>query len=525
MSAPMPGPVRPFQVPHRLLSGGSRRRRGVILLGIPATALLALLAGLVRPIISRSQALGRNLLVHPVHYQDVERSATEPGTLEAIQNRDVVCRVKSRIVNSTFASTIQWLIDEGTLVKRGEVVAVLDRSAFEEDLGDQRVAVLKARSDWDQAEENCKIIASQNAADLQNARFALDLAALDLEKYRKGDYAQLRQDVESRRKMAEADVEAERERTAWSQRMLRKGFAAVTQVQSDQNRLHALEFDLVRIREEERVLEDFTHQRTLTELEAGVLKARADLERVKHQNLARLTQAHSDRRAKRSVLEVEERRYRFIEEQIAACTLRAPQDGLVVYYSSDQSRRTQQGLVAPGEPVREGQRLMQIPDLRHLMVDVSLPEAVLAEVREGDPAVIEVHAFPNRLLHGHVKRIAEIPSELDWWMTARKIYHTEVWVDDGFAALRPGMRAEVKILTTRPARHVLAVPVDALLEPVGPGEQDKCYVLTPDGPEERLVTVGLSNDLIAEVRQGLQEGEEVVTNPRALQEEREPAVH
>src|SRR6516165_1818029 len=133
-----------------------------------------------------------------------------------------------------------------------------------------------------------------------------------------------------------------------------------------------------------------------------MLAARSDFERVRSQNLAKEVQANSDRLAKQSILNVEERRQRVIEEQIAGCTLRAPQEGLVVYYESEQSRRTQQGIIALGEPVREGQRLMQIPDLRHMMVDVGLPEQTLFDVHEGDAATIEVHALPNRLLHGHV---------------------------------------------------------------------------------------------------------------------------
>jgi HlyD family secretion protein len=497
-----------------------------LLLVAAGALLLSLLAGLAWLAVFGFRSPRQDLLSHAVHYETVQRAISESGTVQAIENRDVVCRVKSRIRNSTFVSTIVRLVDEGTLVRRGGVVAVLDTSAFEEDLRDQRIAVLKARSDLRQAEENCKIVASQNALDLQNAQVVLDLAILDLEKFRKADYEQLRQDVLGRLKTAQADVEGQRDRVGWAELMLRKGFLAPTQTQTEYNRLRGLELNLTRVREEERVLENFTYRRTLTDLEGKMLAARSDFERVRSQNLAKEVQANSDRLAKQSILNVEERRQRVIEEQIAGCTLRAPQEGLVVYYESEQSRRTQQGIIALGEPVREGQRLMQIPDLRHMMVDVGLPEQTLFDVHEGDAATIEVHALPNRLLHGHVKRIAETPSELDWWMTARKVYHAEIDVDDPLADLLPGMRAEVKILADKPAEHVLAVPVEALLEPAHSGDEDKCYVLTPDGPEERVVTVGLSNNLMVEVRKGLEEGDEVVVNPRTLQNEnREPAGH
>jgi len=88
------------------------------------------------------------------------------------------------------------------------------------------------------------------------------------------------------------------------------------------------------------------------------------------------------------------------------------------------------------------------------------------------------------------------------------------------------MRAEVKILDDQPAEHVLTVPTEALVGPPQCGEEGKCYVLTSDGPEERVVRVGLSNEMVVEVRSGLQDGDEVVVNPRTLvNETRDEPLH
>ena len=43
-------------------------------------------------------------------------------------------------------------------------------------------------------------------------------------------------------------------------------------------------------------------------------------------------------------------------------------------------------------------------------------------------------------------------------------------------------------------------------------------MLTPTGTEEREVAVGLSNDKMVEIETGLEEGDEVVLNPRVLLE-------
>ena len=39
---------------------------------------------------------------------------------------------------------------------------------------------------------------------------------------------------------------------------------------------------------------------------------------------------------------------------------------------------------------------------------------------------------------------------------------------------------------------------------------------TPEGPQDREVVIGLSNEKLAEVKSGLEEGDQVVLNPRVL---------
>src|SRR5205807_8828984 len=87
---------------------------------------------------------------------------------------------------------------------------------------------------------------------------------------------------------------------------------------------------------------------------------------------------------KKSVFEQEQDKYDDIEEQIRKCIINSPQDGMVVYYISDQSRYgsgSQQSIIAQGETVREGQKLMRIPDLRHMLVNTKVHEALVSRVR------------------------------------------------------------------------------------------------------------------------------------------------
>src|SRR5581483_9058996 len=49
----------------------------------------------------------------------------------------------------------------------------------------------------------------------------------------------------------------------------------------------------------------------------------------------------------------------------------------------------------------------------------------------------------------------------------------------------------------------------------------RCFVMTPTGPEGREVELGLSDEKFIEVKSGLNEGDEIILNPRTLLSDKE----
>jgi hypothetical protein len=248
---------------------------------------------------------------------------------------------------------------------------------------------------------------------------------------------------------------------------------------------------------------------------------------------------------------------------------------MVVYFMTEQSRfgsGSQQSIIAQGEPVREGQKLMSIPDLSNMVVNTRVNEALVARVRgeeyqrtgfgdalraammysavdpflsagrvlgryalpevkdeelekleqrqtyPGQRAMVRVDAFPSKVLKGHVKNVATVNSQQDYFSSDVKVYQTLVAIDEPLKGVKPGMSAEVTIFSDKQLDDVLAIPVQAVLGSPDMGPKRKCYVLPPGAsePEEREIVVGMSNDKMAEVQQGLKAGELVVMNARQL---------
>jgi HlyD family secretion protein len=243
---------------------------------------------------------------------------------------------------------------------------------------------------------------------------------------------------------------------------------------------------------------------------------------VKGQARSLEVQKRTDREAKKSVWEQELAHYKDIEAEIVKCKITAPQDGLVVYFIPDQARfggGSQQSIVAQGEPVREGQKLMQIPDLKHMLVNTKVHEALVSRVHPGQPAAVRVDSAPDRKLRGHVESVSTVAAQQDWLSADVKVYTVKVAIDpDDIEGLnlKPGMSAEVTIAVGDTIDHALTVPVEAVVGGSELGSERKVVVMTPGGPQERSVRVGASNETKVEVKDGLAEGDQVVLNPKAV---------
>ena len=428
------------------------------------------------------------------------------------------------------STTIKWLIDNGTEVKKGEKVIELDDSGLQEQLKDQNITVDNAKADLVKADEQYRIDEIQCQSNTEQAINARDLARLDLEKYIMGDFIQSLKDVLGRIQTAESDLADWKDRAAWSARMTKKGLMSKVQADADANRVDASRIALEKVQEERRVLVDYTKKRTVQDLTAKLAaRPSRNLQKTKIQSEATLAKDDSARQTKKSIFDQQVTKKVEYAAEILKCTIKAPQDGLVVYYVPEQLRGgggTQQSIVAQGEPVREGQKMMQIPDLTLMLVNVRVPEALVRNLHnEEDPtdkstwqrAQVRVDAFSNHLLHGHIKTIDTVASTQDWFASDVKVYKTMITIDQSMEGLKPGMSAEVTISADESAAPVLVVPVQTVLGTISMGANRKCFVIGPDGqPEERDIVVGMSNERLVEVKSDLKEGDRIVLNPQPL---------
>ncbi len=173
-----------------------------------------------------------------------------------------------------------------------------------------------------------------------------------------------------------------------------------------------------------------------------------------------------------------------------------PISGVILRLARDDS-----GLpLAEGQLVAQGFVVAQIAPTVSLIADVDVVGPDVARVRPGLEARVRHHAWDDRTFDGHVLRLA--PS-LD---PVTRALRTEVEVDNRAGLLRPGMFVEVTMVAER-REDVPVVLRDAVAVR---GGRKVVFVVKGQKVERRDVVLGLGDDKIIEVRDGLEAGERVV---------------
>ncbi|MBZ5656357.1 MAG: efflux RND transporter periplasmic adaptor subunit [Acidobacteriia bacterium] len=176
--------------------------------------------------------------------------------------------------------------------------------------------------------------------------------------------------------------------------------------------------------------------------------------------------------------------YDAAQEVVAKSNVRAPFAGIV--YSLP---------VKPGGFVSAGDLLLQVADLRKVLVRAFVDEPDVARLAMGDPIEITWDAMPGRVWPA---RVTAIPSTVRL-RGARNVGETTCIVDNEDLKLLPNVNVGVTIVTAA-HEHVLVVPREAVRM-----DDTRPYVLQVVGHElrRREVETSLSNLTQVEVTHGL----------------------
>ena len=390
----------------------------------------------------------------------------ERGNVESASNVDITCEVESM-----GGITIIKIVEEGTEVKKGDLLVEFDSSAFLESVNKQKIAELNSQA---------KVV--QSEVDVKNAK-------LELEEYEKGKYIELQTAADNKILKQKEEMRKAEDKLRFNTNLLARGYIMESMVEADEYAFRQAENEMKVALMERKNLEVYTKEKMLNSFRAKIQSATAKL------------------RSDKSSYDLEVERLKHLEKQLDMCRVYAPQDGQVVYAPprwGDESMIIREGL-----KVYERQQIIKLPDPSRMQVKGLVNEASIRLVKVGDPATIELEAFPNQTFSGVVKVVNDYPEPTGWnSQSMAREYQTTITVLDPPAGIKPGLTAKVKIIVNV-IPEALTLPIQAVFE-----YDKKMYCVTfKDGKWDKIeVKTGATNDKQVVIESGLDEGAEVVLN-------------
>jgi cobalt-zinc-cadmium efflux system membrane fusion protein len=212
--------------------------------------------------------------------------------------------------------------------------------------------------------------------------------------------------------------------------------------------------------------------------ESGVI-AQRDLD------TARTTSEQADAQVKQAAAALANAR-----NQVANTSIYAPIDGLV------SSRH-----VDTGEMVNTGGTVMTMVDISSVYAECSVPESEIGRLSPGQKIKVRVAAASAEPFEGTLTNLAPAAD------SQSKAFSVRVRLENSGLKLKPGMFAEVE-LATEEHQQTLLIPKEAIVEKAG---QKLVYLAKEGKAVETSVNIGITEGETAEVLDGLQEGDQVIT--------------
>lgn len=192
-----------------------------------------------------------------------------------------------------------------------------------------------------------------------------------------------------------------------------------------------------------------------------------------------------------------------IREELRKAVIHAPFPGIVVHYETHRDNQKRKPRV--GDGVWQNQPLLYLPDISSMIVKTLVREVDLHKITKGQKASIQVDAYPKLVLAGQVTSIGVLASDGGEAGKGGKYFQVVVAIHGDNPSLRPGMTSRV-ILYTDAARNVLSVPAQAVFSE---GANKYCYVGKGQNVKKVKVEIGRQNEDYAEIVAGLKNGDMV----------------
>lgn len=198
--------------------------------------------------------------------------------------------------------------------------------------------------------------------------------------------------------------------------------------------------------------------------------------------------------------------------ELSYTEIKSPVDGIVISKAVEVGQTVAASFSTP-------ELFSVAEDLTKMQIEASVVEADISKVKEGQNVRFAVDGYPDEYFDGVVTQVRNEAVTTSNVVT----YTVVIGIDNSSMKLRPGMTANVEIITAE-LKNILAVPNQALRFYMDDGDGTKRYadrgiwVLKDGRPQRIKVEIGASDDVNTQITAGgLALGDEVILSKSAAE--------
>lgn len=409
-------------------------------------------------------------------------------------------------------ATITAIVPEGKTVRKGDLLIKL--------ADDKIIDRIKGAQDTFKTTESA-LIAAQQAVEIQQSAMAseLDKAELEIELSRlaklawaEGELLTTRQNNDINIETAQINLERLQGRFDDAKKLLDKGFISKDEYETDRISLIQAKAAIKQAKLAKEIYEAYQVKQDRARFESAVEQNTSEHARVKQRNEASLVGLNATVKSAAFKHEIAQERLTDLERQLEACTVLAPNDGLVVYASSLENSggwrgRGDEPPPQIGSDLRPNELVMILPDTGQMVAHMKVGESLSGRIKKGQPALVFSDSMPEHPIQGAVDRVSVLAESGGWRDPNRREYTVIVMLDaDETLGLKPSMRCRGEIILGD-VEDALSVPIQAVFRE---GQIAFVYVPKDGGFAPRPVSLGRSSEMEVEILDGLAEGDTVL---------------
>lgn len=470
-----------------------------------------------------AQRLG--ITIATARSQPLDIGLKSTGKIEPLPDRqaEVTAPVKGKILS--------LLVEPGVRVRQGQPLATMTSS----ELADLRITAQEKRAEalagFQQAQVELKL-AQENydryrqiaQAEIEQAKSSLQAAQAQYERDRalvnnrsvvkvaQNNYQRQLAIARTEIEQAQIEVQIAQDRYRQDRQLVASGALPRRQMLESQAKLAAAQTQLAKANNSPEVIKAATELQQaevdlpiraqqesaskLAEAQAALTRALTQKEAIAAE--AQLKRARSNLTAARTKLALSDRSYQIRLQQLGT---KANSQGIVTI-SAPISGTVADREATLGQSVQDsGAKLMTIVNDGEVLATANIYEKDLNRVRMGQKVYVRVASIPDRLFTGTISRVGAVVGE-------SRVVPVQARLDNSGSLLKPGMFAELELVTDRTSQSVVAIPSTAVVEANG---RKLVYVENGNKFQGVDVSLGRTTGDLVEVKTGLFAGDRIVT--------------